>query len=232
VATGQDRPILWLAPALSAALLVAMMAAAGASSVNPDRAEAYRAAVRRAAESIPYKVGRWVGRDVEAPPAAVKILRPNVLLQRRYTDPATGRAFSLLLVHTGDARDMLGHYPPKCYPAHGWVEVDRKDTSIALGAGSVPATEYSFTRTSDGFEQSMNVIGFFVVPGGPSDVVASYGEVTAAGRRRDRAGLGAAQIQLVSGGDLDAAERREIAAEFVQAIEPVIRIIAGGAERG
>jgi len=223
---------MWLAPALSAGLLIALMATGGAATISTEQTEAYHAAVRRAVEIIPYKIGPWVGRDVEAPPAAVKILRPNVLLQRRFTDPRTGRAFSLLVVHTGDVRDMLGHYPPKCYPAHGWVETDRKDTSIPIAGGGMPATEYDFRRLSDGFEQHLNVIGFFVVPGGDMDVVASYSEVTAAGRQRTRAGLGAAQIQLVSGGDFDAAERREIAAEFVQAIEPVIRVIAGGIQGG
>ena len=227
------RPVTrWIAPALAAGILLALLATGGSGSITTAQTEKYQRKVAAMIDQIPVKVGPWIGRDVQAPAAAVKILRPNRILQRRYTNPATGQTFSLLVVDTGDVRDMQGHYPPKCYPAHGWEELDRRDIAVDFAGSSFPAKEYDFRRTVDGFEQRMNVIGFFVVPDGSVDLVSTYKGLLAAGRRRTQAGLGAAQIQLVSGGDMDAGERRRLANLFVRAIEPVIRVVAGGVRGG
>lgn len=221
----------WAAPFVAAGILVALMLSGGSAAISDEQTEQYHETVGALIDGIPVKIGPWIGKDVEAPPAAVKILRPNRLLQRRYVNPATGRSFSLLVVHCGDVRDMQGHYPPQCYPAHGWEQLGSRDVAVALSGSAFPAKEYDFRRTTDGFEQRMNVIGFFVVPDGNVEIVSTYEGLMSAARRRTRAGLGAAQIQLVSGGDMDAAERRQIAEEFVEAIAPVIRVIAGGVRR-
>lgn len=228
----QTRGLAFLAPLATAGLLVALMATGGVEAITTEQTEAYHAQVRELVDEIPYRIGDWVGTDVEAPPAAVKLLKPNALLQRRFVDPGTGRSFSLLVVHSGDVGDMEGHWPPICYPAHGWVLESEKETAIQVGAVRIPAREYYFRRVVDGFEQTMNVIGFFVVPNGSAEIVSSYAALKGAARRRSLAGLGAAQIQLVGGGDLSASERRRIAEEFVQAIEPLIREIAGGVDGG
>ncbi len=226
------RGLSTLAPVATAALLIGLMASGGVEAISTDQTEAYHAEVRQLVDDIPYRIGPWIGTDVEAPPPAVKLLKPNALLQRRFVDPATGRTFSLLVVHCGDVGDMEGHWPPICYPAHGWVKNSEKETALQVGDALVPASEYHFRRVVDGFEQQMNVIGFFVVPNGSAEIVSNYEGLKAAGRRRSRAGLGAAQIQLVGGSDLSAAERREIVQEFVQAMEPLIREIAGGVRGG
>lgn len=228
----KTRGLVLLAPLATAALLVALRVTGGVEAITTEQTAAYHAEVRKLVDDIPYRIGAWIGTDVEAPPPAVKLLKPNALLQRRFVDPATGRSFSLLVVHCGDVGDMEGHWPPICYPAHGWVLESEKEVAIQVSAVQIPAREYFFRRVVDGFEQTMNVIGFFVVPNGSAEVVSSYEALKGAARRRSLAGLGAAQIQLVGGGDLSASERRQIAQEFVQAIEPLIREIAGGVHGG
>lgn len=228
----KNRGLTTLAPVATAALLIALMLSGGVEAITTEQTEVYHEDVRELVDQIPYRIGPWIGADVEAPPPAVKLLKPNALLQRRFVDPSTGRSFSLLVVHCGDVGDMEGHWPPICYPAHGWVIQDERETAISISDSQIPAREYHFRRVVDGFEQQMNVIGFFVVPNGSAEIVSSYEALKAAARRRSLAGLGAAQIQLVGGSDLDAAERRQIAQEFVQAIEPLIRVIAGGVHGG
>ncbi len=228
----RQRGIAALAPIVTAMALIAMLFSGRVESVSGEQIDEYQANIRRLVDNIPYRVGDWYGKDVPAPPAAVKILRPNALLQRRYTELGTGRTFSLLVVHTEEARDMQGHWPPNCYPASGWELLDTRQTTIETDSAVIPVNDYSFRRTVDGFEQRMNVLGFFVLPGDDADFLTSYQALVRAGRNKATAGLGAAQIQLLSGSDIDDAERKELARMFVGSIDSLIRVIAGGVNRG
>jgi len=228
----RQRGIAALAPIATAVALMALLFSGRVESVSGEQIDEYQANIRRLVDNIPYRVGDWYGKDVPAPPAAVKILRPNALLQRRYTELGTGRTFSLLVVHTEEARDMQGHWPPNCYPASGWELLDTRQTTIETDSAVIPVKDYSFRRTVDGFEQRMNVLGFFVLPGDGADFLTSYQALVRAGRNKATAGLGAAQIQLLSGNDIDDAERKELARMFVSSIDSLIRVIAGGVNRG
>jgi len=88
--------------------------------LTPEDAADYHKAVRDAVNGIPLQVGPWQGRDEEVVQEAVEILRPNVIFSRRYIHEETGESVSLLVVHCKDARDLLSHYPPICYPSQGW----------------------------------------------------------------------------------------------------------------
>lgn len=227
----RHRGIAALAPMVTTVALIALLFSGRVETVSGEEIDVYQTSIRRLVDKIPYRVGDWFGKDVPAPPAAVKILRPNALLQRRYTELGTGRTFSLLIVHTEEARDMQGHWPPNCYPATGWELLETRQTTIEMDSALIPAKDYSFRRTVDGFEQRMNVMGFFVMPGDGADFLTSYQALVRAGRRKATAGLGAAQIQLVSGDDIDDAERRELARMFVSSIDSLIRVIARGVNR-
>ena len=56
----------------------------------------------------------------EVPPEAQELLRPNAIFSRRFQRPGE-IGVHVLVVHCSDARDMIGHYPPICYPSSGWV---------------------------------------------------------------------------------------------------------------
>lgn len=218
------------APVVSFALLVVILLTRGAGAQAPPGAEAYHEEVAAAIERIPYKIGDWVGTDVEAPPAAQQLLRPNKLMQRRYENIVTGRTMSVLIVHCKDSRDMVGHFPPVCYPSNGWSAQGAQEASFALASGTFPARVYRFNRIVEGVEQRLRVFSFFVVPAGEAEIASDYDALNAASRDRRLTGLGAAQVQLIGGEGFTEAERRAVIDEFIQALTPVIRLIGEGVQ--
>jgi hypothetical protein len=220
----------WLAPALSAALLLAAATFDLVGVESADDSAAFHAEVRAAIEGVPYKIGPWVGRDVEAAAAATQLLQPIKMMQRRFSDPSTGRSFSLLIVYCGDTRDMLGHYPPVCYPAHGWLEEDEDQTSFELGQMRYPARTYRFRRSVAGVDQSMTIFNFFALPMGEARLVADMRSVNRASQTRAGVGLGAGQFQLLFGEGFEPAERAEITQAVLETLRPVLETITAGAQ--
>lgn len=218
------------APVLTVALLLTILLTRGAGASAVPGADAYHESVAATIERLPYKIGDWVGTDIEVPPAAQKLLRPNKLMQRRYEHIITGRTFNILVVHCKDSRDMIGHYPPNCYPANGWTPAGASEASFSLDSGTFGAREYQFNRVADGVEQRLRVFSFFVLPARDAEIASDYDAVAAASRDRRNTGLGAAQVQLLGGESLSAAERREIVEEFIRALAPVIRVIGEGVQ--
>lgn len=194
---------------------------------TPSWAKAYFVGVERAAQAFPHRVGEWVGTDVEAPPAAVKLLKPNVLMQRRFVEPATGRAVSVLFVHCGDTRDMQGHYPPICYKNQGWGSpVEQRRVTLRAQGLRVPAMDYVFRQFLDGRERTLRIVNFFVLPGGR--FAADMDALDQASRRADAAGLGAAQVQIIAGERIAESERLELAEMFAQALWPALEAVREG----
>ena len=134
--------VLVLAPWLTLALLLGM------SRVLPNRSEfnpnsqQRKAEVAHAMQSIPMFIGRWVGQDKEVPKEAQKLLRPNAILSRIYTSAASPTTW-IVVVHCSDARDLDGHYPPKCYPAHGWITAHLCDSLKIHSDEKNPGTHIS-----------------------------------------------------------------------------------------
>lgn len=114
-----------IAGPLIACALLGVLLGLNQTHLSPEDAQAYHAAVRDAVLEIPRQIDGWQGTDQEVPAAAIELLRPNVLLSRRYTHQETGQVVTLLIVHCKDARDLMGHYPPVCYPAQGWRIIEQ-----------------------------------------------------------------------------------------------------------
>src|SRR5580658_8411121 len=113
----------WLWPLVSVVMLAGIMAEAG-THVQPADAAKYLEASRKAIDGISLSlVGptgeQWTGTDVPVAAAATELLRPNTILSRDYVSQSTGQTATLLIVDCSDARDLQGHYPPRCYPAQG-----------------------------------------------------------------------------------------------------------------
>jgi hypothetical protein len=134
---------------------------------------------------------------------------------------------SVLVVHCADTRDMLGHYPPRCYPAHGWTNASSVVKSFEMGGQRYPGSDYVFTRVANGVEQRMRVFGFFVLPDG--NLVPDMGELDKAAGRRAATQYGAAQVQVIGGEGLSEEDRMALIQRFLDEYEPVIRAIAEGA---
>ncbi len=175
------------------------------------------ARIERVLSNVPLRVGEWIGEERPLTPAAVELLRPNAAMSRSYRrigDPAT---IAVSLIHCSDFRDMAGHYPPVCYPAHGWTLADSGAVAAGSpgGVGSADATEttmlsldgigefpvrcYRFSRVGDGLVQiRMTVFNAFILPDG--SWVTELRTIRDGASRRRLAGEGVAQLQLVAGG--------------------------------
>lgn len=218
------------APIVSAAVMLAV----GAWGLGVPRApvdEKYMARVAAAIDAIPYSISGMMGTDVTPTPAAVKMLKPNRILQRQYVDPNTGQSSSLLVVHCSDVRDMLGHYPPVCYPAHGWVVQSVKPTELQWEGRPVPARIYDFTRSGGEMsQQRLTVLSFFVLPagGGEQSIVADMDHLENAARRPETAGRGAAQFQVIWLHAPDQSEQESATKSIIEAVSPAIRSVSEG----
>lgn len=154
--------------------------------VKPANAAAYHFAAKQAIAAMDWTIGGgsngvWNGQEQEPTKAAVQLLRPNIILSRRYTDSTTEhrglRMCDVLIVQCANARDMVGHYPENCYPNGGETMVDKRPRDWQIGNTKITGTEYTFERFSTrGQPVRRCVYSFLVVPGDVPD-----------GRRRCRA---------------------------------------------
>mgnify|MGYP001806947204 CR=1 FL=1 len=176
-----------------------------------------REKIRQTLAEVPFRIGggRWNGMDEEIPPDAQRLLRFNGALSRRYRGE-DGTQASVLLVHCSDARDMLGHYPPICYPANGWVVTslgvnERESLTLKLPDAEVPVLVYHFRRRAeDGTELRVRIFDTFILPNG--GVTPHIGEINSLSGRYALAVQGVAQLQILTPAEIS----EEVAIEAAQ----------------
>ncbi len=219
-----------LPPVLSAVLLGAMLARGPVAPFRQSpEVQGYFDRVAAQIEGIPHQQGDWLGIDIPPTPAAVDLLQPNKLMQRRYTHAETGAWFDLLIVHCGDVRDMIGHYPPVCYPAHGWKLGEKTTLPVRIAEVDAQAAEYRFSREQGLSTDSIRVTNFFALPApkGPS-----FGPeltlIERAGQFRETARLGSAQVQVITESAMGEAEHREAVETALTLVNDVLLLIEGG----
>ncbi len=253
--TGQETDNLWtlmadrarkitfvLAPPLMAVSLLAGLAVEKSTYLKPESVEPYHARAKAAIDAVPYALerGRWTGTNVPQPEAAQKLLRPNALISRMYednqkSDPARpDRAASLLIVQCRDSRDMLGHFPPRCYRAHGMEQKAAEPRNWKVGDIVIPGMEYQFEQKLVGQSYRTTVYNFFVVPGGKTahPLKRDMDAVIDAAENYQQRYYGAAQFQVVFqgpiSGDLPRAERDDIFRTLIEPTIPVIKTLSSG----
>jgi hypothetical protein len=218
---------------ISPVLVLAVLAALAVETslrATPADAEPYHARVRHAGELFPKTVGLWVGQDAVPDQGAQSLLRPNIILCRRYENRETGRTVSFLLVHCKDARDMNGHYPPVCYPGQGYSETSRTPGEFTVGDLKVPETEYGFSREGKNGELEERVIyNFMILPDGR--IVRDMEGIRLTAKSYKKRIYGAGQIQILFSAEMPSEEREATVREFIGASKPLIETILSGVER-
>lgn len=187
--------------------------------------ESYHESIARAVDYFPVDFGIWVGHEVPIPPSATRLLRPNALVAREYiTDARGGVSATLMLVQCEDIRDMQGHYPPNCYPAHGWAE-----GPIEMGAafGDLEMVRYEFHRSAGNQDRGITVYNLFVMPTG--EVTTSMDRVRRASADYLMRPYGAAQVQIVIGDEVDPADHPWVLEQMHAIAEPVMDVLLTGA---
>ncbi len=178
--------------------------------------------------AMPYSVGSWVGRDAEVVAAARELLKPNEILQRRYTRLEDGMWFDVIVVHCGDVRDMEGHYPPVCYRAAGWDVAEGEAATALLDGQSIPATEYEVTFRHSRAVGPMRIVNFFAMPGRGAQFARDMGALNEVARSSAKAQMGVAQIQVLTPVAMDPATRQELMPAVWAMLEPVIQEVVRG----
>jgi hypothetical protein len=224
-------PVL-LPPALCLLLLAGLVAQAR-TRVQPADAEPFHQRAAAAIAGIPanFDNGQWVSEEEPEPPTATALLRPNAILSRRYIKHLPdGQILSVgvLIVQCRDARDMQGHYPPRCYPANGAKQLESIPRRWSIAGTTIPGMEYLFTQLTEGRNQDLRVYNFFVIPeipglearavSGPNGgrgICPDIDSVYASGEDYQQRYYGAAQFQFVFPDELSQAIRDEILAEFL-----------------
>jgi len=189
--------------------------------VKPPDLAGYHRRVKESIEKMEFTIGDkengiWVGQDIPPTPAAVRLLRPNKILSRRYTDTLNQDRFShrvcdVLIVHCGDSRDMVGHYPENCYPNGGETMIDKRDRDWQIDGTTITGREYTFERFSRGQAIHRIVYNFLVVP--QVGIRRDIKDLNLAAEDYQRRYFGAAQFQFVfqaDEGDLPREKRDQI----------------------
>ena len=188
----------------------------------------YHAHVRMVADHLPMVMGDWVGTDEPIPTAAVTMLKPNVLISRKFVNVRTGEQANVLLVQCADRRDLLGHYPPVCYPGQGWRIASDKDWNVRVKDVTIPAKSYKLVKPSTDKAERMIVGNFMIVPDGR--LVRDMTGLGGLSGTKSRNQFGAAQMQVVVPGYLTANVREQIFRELVTGHFSLIQAILAGEE--
>ena len=217
------------APMISLCLVAGLWTERQMFHLPAGDAEAYHARVRAIADRLPYRIGEWVGTDVEPPAGAVSLLKPNLLQGREFKNAATGERATITLIQCQDARDMSGHWPPICYRAQGWTLRNSDQRDITVERITVPVTIYRFTIESIDRYSEILVYNFFVRPDG---VLENGREgVRKAARDPRMKVFGAAQVQVVFDPSMTDARRDEVFRTLVTGAYPIIEAVLQGSTR-
>ncbi len=219
-----------LAPMICVLLLAGMWGDRRLFHLPTGDPSAYHAAVRAVADALPQDIGdHWKGTDVDPPVSAVEMLKPNVLRGTRYRNTVTGETATLVVVQCRDARDMTGHFPPICYPSHGWEVLDSTFMKIRVDEIDVPVTRYRMTIESIDRFSEIVIYNFFAHPGGALEAKRATA-LKAAENPRLKV-FGAGQFQVIVNASMPEDRQREVFQVLVKAMLPLVDAIKqGGSE--
>ncbi|MGD9789374.1 MAG: exosortase-associated EpsI family protein [Phycisphaerales bacterium] len=180
--------------------------------------------VAAAIERVPATFGEWESTEIPVPTEAQELLRPTATLAREYTNTRTGASARLVVVHCERIRDLSGHYPPNCYPAHGWVETTPGEgVLVPTPAGTLPMVRYTYLQDTFGSRSEMVVYDFFMLP--QRGAVASMEAVRDASGDLTLRNFGATQVQVLLTRTRPRAEEEKDVSMMIGLITDVIRTI-------
>ena len=217
----EKRKRMW--PVVASVILLATMAYANMQRAKPEDSDPYHAQVAEVAHNLPARFGAWVSETRPPMREAIEILQPNVMINRVYRNVDTGNTATVLLVHCRNARDLAGHYPPICYPAHGWSPTDSRAKDWRVGDLTVRGTEYRFSFDRIDGTTEIVICNFMMLPGGRLE--RDMDGIRKAAADYTRRFYGAGQIQILLSAELPEADRDEIIRQMLQANQPIIEVI-------
>ncbi|MEM8872768.1 MAG: exosortase/archaeosortase family protein [Planctomycetota bacterium] len=211
-----------VAVAASSVVLLALIAERVYWQIEPGDATAYQAGIAEAAEALPFQTGSWFGQTMPVPTQATELLKPTALVSRRYSNLSGTAAVGLLMVHVQDNRDLLGHFPPVCYPNQAWTMLSQEPVVWEVDDMTIDGVRYRFHPPGSREDHPpVTILNFITVPGGDR-TLRDMNELEDAVKDRSRLHYGAGQMQLLFYAGEDEARQAEVLAEFIRLGRPMI----------
>jgi hypothetical protein len=217
---------LLLSPLLSLGIL-GVLFAERETLAKPSDFDGFHKQVAQEIWSLPSDIGPWMAKEADVPKEAVKLLRPNALRSMEFWNQnpwKLGWAANYTVVQCRDTGDMLGHYPPICYPAFGNKQEDAQPRSLAVSGKNIDGMEYRFARVINNQRVVTTVYNFMVLPG--RGIVRDMDSLAKAADNYQQRYYGAAQFQVVfrevAGNELSQAQKDDV---FVELMTPSLGLI-------
>jgi hypothetical protein len=225
------RTVSPFSPLLALVIMAGLPLVLNHPKVDEKGIQARHMQVASAVAKAPWRINQWNGEDVPVPNAGVEILRPNAILSRRFRNILGGPAFSVMVIHCTDARDMEGHYPPVCYPANGWVEAASPGMcTIDVNGRPMDLRVYQFHRPEGlGIDRSMRVFNCFVLPNG--NIATEMTAVSQAVKRYETSIQGVAQVLVAGPGDADFESSLEAVSELLTGLSDLLAVLGRGQDQ-
>lgn len=215
-----------------ASLAILMVIATVQSNSMPSAADAhpYHQSVVDTARQTPTQIEGLETQPIDLPEGSLTLLRPNTARAVQYTDTYSQTTAQFLLIQSRDARDLAGHYPPRCYPnVYGYVEVDRQEKQWVIDGITVNGIEYTFAETSKPGAPRWVVQHFFALPNGETtgELMQMHKHAADFLRRHQ----GAAQVQLLfREAQASPRQRDKMFTRVISAHAELLQAILGGPE--
>jgi len=221
-----------VAPWFTLAILPMLAWALPNRTIVDERAQQRQIELRHAIENVPLLIGPWIGEDQHIATEAQQLLRPNAILSRTYRtlDEAS---VHVMCVHCSDARDMIGHYPPVCYPSSGWVRHRARidgpvDRTLTIDGIVMPVRLYEFERMRDGNRrETIRILNTFVLPDGTSS--RDIDDINRQSERLAVSTRGVAQLQILTSASIPADETIRLAEEVLGGMDELFVTLRSGA---
>jgi len=195
----------------------------------PPDVVAYHDHVLETALGVPTLIGQWLGKDEPVPAPARDMLRPNVMICRKYQNIQTGESVTMMIVQVRDAWNMAFHYPPVCYKFAGWKQDAAERREWQAADMPVAAMEYSFKQERFDGETRMNVANFMILPTGLGLDDKDVRRISDDPAKRF---YGAGQVQIVFDSRMTPERRQVVFSELVEACLPLVRAVVNGEKNG
>lgn len=216
------------APVLSLMLIIGSAGIMSRSATSASQG-VEAGAVVDAMQQVPYRIGTLVGTDIPLPEETERALRSEATFSRRYVDLHHGHSVDVLVLYCTDARDMIGHDPPICYPSNGWSPSTRAERTPShvhkdLGDRHVTFRVHHFSRAdSIGRVKHISIFNLFLLPHGR--ITHDMREVT---RRTNWLGPGTpgvAQVQILVDSNIPESRAVAIAGDILVGLSPLLLVM-------
>lgn len=220
----------WVAVAITAGVLVVSGVSTRQLSAAVAAQNAEVVELPRPLRSLPLRLGRWVGEEVEVSDGVQRIARNDDFVNRAYTAAAGERA-NLFVGYTAQPRTMLRHRPTICYPNAGWSLTHTRTDTVAVAGREVEVLVHRFLKPGL-VEQRCVVVNYYVLAG---ELTVNEGRFWGPRWRAPKALQGVsryvAQVQVMAPVMSDAEAAESTALRFVgESMPAILELLPGTAE--